>query len=359
MKRLFTLFSICLLFILPLVLTSCAENPVGSDKAASAFKPKENQNTYALFGSVNELLDTGIPVEEGVVYLQEIGTGETQTLPIRAGGYFKPADGTLPEGDYILQAESKGVKSKAKLCMLRSDITDIILYIDLPSDPAVPPAKSYNIKGKLLDSENNYIKGMKLAIKSGNYKKETATSIINGDFLIESLPPGDYEIEVKDDSLGYDAGSPYRLQISSENKAMLQGRQLNAVGTPLTFNLGNLVFSKKILPGGSLEGVILGLDGQPLPQGTPVVPYHVRKAGDKHEQPTPIWSSVDVQENGFLSVSKIPPGEVLIAREGATPKSEIVGDQKEYFFDAGDVYVGWHTVQAGYTTHFPTVNIQP
>ncbi len=357
MKRLFTLFSICLLFILPLVLTSCAENPVAGEKEPPL-------SGYSLSGAVRNNTTRSV-IKDGIVRVIPLsapaGT-KTQTcdLASRYGNYGV----NVPEGIYIVVAESNGMESQPVKVDLTGKMMDVDLYISYPVG-TVAPDVTYNVEGVVVDEVGSFIPGMTLKVSGGPVDYSVTTALTDGSFLIKGLIPSVYDLTLHDTSKGFGPTS-YKLEITVDGEALLEGtngkRPATVKGGITHFDLGtNLVVDKVILEAGHIEGVVIDdFSSDPVPEGTVV---HFVYRPSKNTLPDTLVVG-KTNSKGEITAQDLPPGHILLAKPnwktlGKPLLDPETNDVKDYEFAVGTTYTAWYQIESGKTTHLASSNPAP
>ncbi len=203
---------------------------------------------------------------------------------VKAGTYTLTAKETA-NGNYSLQ-------NPVTVNVTDSDQSNLEIIMNFTGE-----LPTFSLSGVIVDNQKQGVKFAKITADNGIKTTTATTNPDNGNFTLNDLTPGEYQLTIKADSY---ADSNPKLFIDEEGaKITLDGSKIN--GT----NLGEIQLLPNYASSGSIEGILTDpATGKAVAQGTKI--YIYRKNNDSTIKPALLFPFTTDNTTGYFSIDSLP-----------------------------------------------------
>ena len=356
MKNFSKLFLISLLAG-SMMLAGCGEsNPTGAivseetnqqSGSNNTTNTEEQQKTYTVSGKVsptNGYVASNANFEITFKDSQNIIKGTAKGIVftfsgVKAGTYTLTANETT-NGNYSLQ-------NPVTVNVTDADQSNLEIVMNFTGQ-----LPTFTLKGVVVDNQEQGIKFATITADNGIRKVETTTNPDNGNFTLEDLTPGDYQLTIKADSF---KDSTLKLFIDEEGTKI----KLDNNKTVNNYDLGNIKLMPNYTNSGAIEGILTDPNtGKAVPQGTKV--YIYKRNNDPTVLPSFVTTVVTDNEKGYFSIDSLS-ADFYSGSIGEVGNNWVISTDKEgnplsYDVPINQHCFGWLQVLDGATSKVPGYN---
>ncbi|NCB40514.1 MAG: carboxypeptidase regulatory-like domain-containing protein, partial [Erysipelotrichia bacterium] len=359
LKLVFASIVCCLLAAFALTGCGGSNNPSGPAITTSAIAPAgaaaTATGTITITGilidaSTNNMITSTEP--DIYVTLSLVGTSYSRSIQATSKAY---AFTDLPIGYYSIVAEDKNGKFDKTTTFKSLSTSESINIRMMPSISNVI-APSLNFYGKVIDASfrsPNMFATVKAISNSG--VQIEATTLYDGTFSFLGISSGTYTITFTSESFETTTRELVindrirfgTAEISVTNiTAFTDGSNTARSG----YNLGDVVLAPKIMPTGSIAGILYKADGTPL-ANTKLELVYDNDVGDQIPPGSILPTTFETNSLGYFLAINLPAGWYVVAYPGYEANLTPIidnGSIKGYNFGAGDLVTKvWMDVQVG------------
>ncbi len=305
---------------------------------------EEQQKTYTVSGKVsptNGYVASNANFEVTFKDSQNNTKGTTKGIVftfsgIKAGTYTLTAKETT-NGNYSLQ-------NPVTVNVTDADQSNLEIIMNFTGE-----LPTYTLKGVVVDNQNQGIKFATITADNGIKTVETTTNPDNGNFTLENLTPGDYQLTIKADSF---KDSNLKLFIDEEGKKI----KLDNNKTVNNYDLGNLKLMPNYTNSGAIEGILTDpTTGKAVPQGTKV--YIYKRNNDSTVLPSFVTTVITDNEKGYFSIDSLS-ADFYSGSIGEVGNNWVISKDKDgnplsYDVPINQHCFGWLQVVEGATSKVP------